>query len=80
MLAKPWIALSARYLDSRRDRISAPPFILSSGFSLGDALVGVFLSNLIFATIHYLTLRWKLTCVLHFSAAWGLVDYGDYRG
>ena len=49
------------------------PIILSSGFSASETLwISVFLSNLLFATIHYLTLRWKLTaCVFTFLGGMG---------
>ena len=49
------------------------PIILSSGFSASETLwIGIFLSNLLFATIHYLTLRWKLSaCVFTFLGGMG---------
>ena len=49
------------------------PIILSSGSSASETLwISVFLSNLLFAAIHYLTLRWKLTaCIFTFLGGMG---------
>ena len=69
-----WIAylLMISIVEEVGFRLSLP-IILSSGFSASETLwIGVFLSNLIFATIHYLTLRWKLTaCVFTFLGGMG---------
>ena len=58
------------------------PIILSSGFSASETLwISVFLSNLLFATIHYLTLRWKLTaCVFTFLGGMGFSRLLDTTG
>ena len=69
-----WIAylLMISIVEEVGFRLSLP-IILSSGFSASETLwVGVFLSNLLFATIHYLTLRWKLSaCVFTFLGGMG---------
>ena len=69
-----WIAylLMISIVEEVGFRLSLP-IILSSGFSASETLwIGVFLSNLLFAMIHYLTLRWKLTaCVFTFLGGMG---------
>ena len=53
-------------------RLGLPILFTSQFISIDIFWIGVFLSNFIFATIHYFTLRWKLTaCVFTFLGGMG---------
>ena len=63
-------------------RLSLPILITSDITGISFFWIGAFISNLIFATIHYFTLRWKLNaCVFTFLGGMGfsrmLVTTGD---
>lgn len=53
-------------------RLSLPLLITSDVTGISFFWIGAFLSNLLFATIHYFTLRWKLNaCIFTFLGGMG---------
>ena len=53
-------------------RLSLPLLITSDVTAISFFWIGAFLSNLLFATIHYFTLRWKLNaCIFTFLGGMG---------
>ena len=68
-----WYLLFISIVEEIGFRLSLP--ILFSNFFLKEYsfLIGIFLSNLLFAVLHYFTLRWKLqACIFTFLGGIGL--------
>ena len=68
-----WYLLFISTVEEIGFRLSLP--ILFSNFFLKEYsfLIGIFLSNLLFAVLHYFTLRWKLqACIFTFLGGIGL--------
>ena len=62
-------------------RLSLPLLITSDFTGISFFWIGVFLSNLLFATIHYFTLRWKLyACIFTFLGGMGFSRMFDITG
>ena len=62
-------------------RLSLPLLFTSEFIGIDIFWIGVILSNFIFATIHYFTLRWKLTaCVFTFLGGMGFSRLFGDRG
>ena len=62
-------------------RLSLPLLITLDVTGISFFWIGVFISNLIFATIHYLTLRWKLNaCIFTFLGGMGFSRMLDTTG
>jgi hypothetical protein len=62
-------------------RLSLPILITSDVTGISFFWIGVFLSNLLFATIHYFTLRWKLNaCIFTFLGGIGFSRMLDTTG
>ena len=62
-------------------RLSLPLLITSDFTGISFFWIGVFLSNLLFATIHYFTLRWKLyACIFTFLGGMGFSRMLDTTG
>jgi len=62
-------------------RLSLPLLITSDITGISFFWIGVFISNLIFATIHYFTLRWKLNaCIFTFLGGMGFSRMLDTTG
>ena len=54
-------------------RVSLPILFSDSFLKEHNFLIGIFLSNLLFASLHYFTLRWKLkACIFTFLGGIGL--------
>ena len=62
-------------------RLSLPLLITSDLTGISFFWIGAFVSNLLFATIHYFTLRWKLnTCIFTFLGGMGFSRILDTTG
>lgn len=62
-------------------RLSLPLLMTSGITGISPFWIGVFLSNLFFASIHYFTLRWKLSaCIFTFLGGMGFSRLLDTTG
>ena len=62
-------------------RLSLPLLITADVIGISFFWLGVFVSNLLFATIHYFTLRWKLNaCIFTFLGGMGFSRMLDTTG
>ena len=62
-------------------RLSLPLLITADVTGISFFWLGVFISNLLFATIHYFTLRWKLNaCIFTFLGGMGFSRMLDTTG
>ena len=70
-----WIGylLSISIVEEIGFRVSLPILFSNSFLSEYSFLIGIFISNLLFASLHYFTLRWKLkACIFTFLGGIGL--------